>query len=116
MVMQVWRLYGGVWAFMDVLHRALEGLAWLSPAHRPSTPRHATPQHAAVASAPPSGMASPCLRLSAATFKGSCISAILVCRHFWRPFASSESINVLYTSSHDSSCTRSSGTTSGLKG
>jgi len=58
MVMQVWRLYGGVWAFMDVLHRALEGLAWLSPAHRPSTPRHSTPQHAAVASAPPSGGAS----------------------------------------------------------
>lgn len=52
---QVWRLYGGVWAFMDVLHRALEGLAWLSPGHRPSTPRHAAPQHEALAPAPPSG-------------------------------------------------------------
>lgn len=52
---EVWRLYGGVWAFMDVLHRAVEGLASLSPAGRPSTPRHATPQHAALASAPPSG-------------------------------------------------------------
>ncbi len=68
MVMQVWRLYGGVWAFMDVLHRALEGLAWLSPAHRPSTPRHSTPQHAAVASAPPSGGASSLRTVSSSSY------------------------------------------------
>ena len=52
---EVWRLYGGVWAFMDVLHRALEGLASLSPVGRPLSPRNPAPQHAALAPAPPSG-------------------------------------------------------------